>query len=544
MKRLLLIFALLGLLATGCSKDVFDDLKNWVDNIDGGSSVKIPNNEIWYTNGSTKEVTELYDESAFEVGVVSNKYSSRNNCWVIKFDDDVKHIGDKAFYSRGDLTSVTIPSSVTSIGTAAFANCSSLKRFRGKFASEDGRALIVDSNLVAFAPAGLATYTIPDGVTVIDDYVFNDCSDLESVVIADSVTAIGERAFELCYELASVVMPENLITIGDYAFADCTKLVRISIPNSVTTIGKRAFIDCHSLLGFQGKYVSDDERCIIVDGRLIAFAPAELTEYTIPDGVTEIGECVFLSCNNLNKVTMSNSVVSLEEGAFSCCANLSQITLSDRLSMIGDSAFGNNYSLSEVKLPNSVVTIGDGAFADCSGMANIDIPNSVTTIGSSAFSFCGSLTMVEIPDSVTTLGDNLFLGCQALESVVFGNGITTVPNYAFCKCDNLAAVTLGDRVTMIGECSFEHCMNLTSITLPETTTAIGERAFYGCHNLNSLYCKALTPPAAVVTYNSWDLFGNNNVERLIYVPSGSVDAYKSADGWKDYANAICGYSFE
>ncbi|MBO7189292.1 MAG: leucine-rich repeat domain-containing protein [Alistipes sp.] len=400
MKRLLPLFVLLGLLATSCSKDMFDDLKNWVDNLDGGSNGTIPNNEIWYTNGSTKDATEPYDVSAFDVDIVSNTYNPSKNCWVIKFDGEVKSIGEYAFYGRTELTSVTIPCGVTSIESASFALCTDLKKFVSEFASVDGRTLIVDGNLVAFAPAGLSSYTTPGGVVTIDDCVFSNCYDLESIVISDGVLSIG------------------------------------------------------------------------------------------------------------------------------------------------DSVFNNSHNLTSVVLPATITEIGDTAFAYCMALTDISIPNRVTSIGSGAFAFCNSLTAIKIADSVTSLGNNVFEGCQELESVVLGNGITAIPNYAFFKCDKLSNVVFGDNVTTIGELAFKYCMSLTSITIPETVVAIGERVFRVCLNLERVYCKAITPPTAVVTYDGWMVFDDNAVERRIYVPTASVEAYKLADGWIEYANSIVGYNFE
>lgn len=518
MRKLLLILFLLGVFATGCSEDMLDDLKNFIDNVGGGSGAIIQNNEIWYTNGSTQEATEIYDEEAFDVNVVSNSYNSRNKCWVIEFDGEVTTIGKRAFYARTALTSVVIPSSVTSIEKEAFTHCSSLKRFVGKFASEDGRALIVDSKLVAFAQAGLTEYTIPEGVTEIDDSVFSDCTDLKSVVISDSVTAIGERVFEMCCNLESVVLSENLRSIGDYAFMDCSSLTSVTIPDSVTTIGISPFINCRGLQEFNGKFTSNDGRVLVVDGKLVAFAPAGLTEYIIPDGVTEIDESVFFNCNNLNQVTMPNSVTSIGKLSFASCA------------------------LKEIKLSNNLSTIGDEAFLYCNSLSKIMLPNSLKNIGCSAFSFSG-LTSISIPDSVTYLGDNIFFGCQELKSAVFGDGVTTIPNYAFFKCDVLSDVVLGDNVSTIGELAFKYC-GLQRITLPESLTAISERAFRMCTCLKEVYCKAITPPMAVVNSDSWSAFDDNDIERFIYVPLQSETAYKSADGWCDYADAIVGYVYE
>ena len=144
-----------------------------------------------------------------------------------------------------------------------------------------------------------------------------------------------------------------------------------------------------------------------------------------------------------------------------------------------------------------------------------DLPNSVTTIGDGAFVWCYNLKKITLPDSVTEIGDS-----------------------AFGHCYNLKKITLPDSVTEIGDGAFKYCYNLKKITIPNSLTEIGDNAFAGCKNLKEVFCKATTPPSISI-----GVFYNNASDCKIYVPRESVEAYKSAKGWKDYASAIVGYDF-
>ncbi len=356
---------------------------------------KPANNEIWYTNGSTTEATTPNNTNAFGANIVSNTYDAAKECWVIKFDGEVTMIGYQSFYNCssltsvtigdsvtkiGDyafsycrsLTSVTIPNSVTTIGDDAFRNCSSLTEFRGKYASEDGRCLIIDGTLNSFAiGCGATEYTIPNSVTTVGEYAFSDCSSLTSVTIPDSVTTIGRYAFYDCYSLTSVTIPDSVTTIGDNAFYWCSSLTSVTIPDSVTTIGDYAFDGCSSLTSvtipdsvteigdfvfagcrnlreFNGKYASEDGRCLIIDGTLTSFAPAGLTEYTIPNSVTTIGRYAFYDCDSLTSVTIPDSVTTIGEYAFYYCSSLTSVTIPDSVTTIGDYAFDGCHSLTSV----------------------------------------------------------------------------------------------------------------------------------------------------------------------------------------------------
>ena len=106
----------------------------------------------------------------------------------------------------------------------------------------------MDGKLVAFAPSGLTTYTIPDGVTSIEPWGFCNCSNLTSIIIPNGVTTIGKSAFNSCSKLTSITLPQSLETIESGAFYKCLKLKSITIPKNVTTIGDNAFNECRGLI--------------------------------------------------------------------------------------------------------------------------------------------------------------------------------------------------------------------------------------------------------------------------------------------------------
>ena len=215
----------------------------------------------------------------------------------------------------------------------------------------------------------------------------------------------------------SITLPECVTTIDDGALTNCVLLPEINIPDSVTTIGKLAFASCSSLTRFNGKYASDDGRCLIIDGTLNSFAPAGLTEYTIPNSVTEIGGYAFSDCSSLTSVTIPDSVTEIGNYAFYECSSLTSVTIPDIVTTIGGYAFAWCKSLTSVTIGDSVTTIGDDTFWNCRSLTSITIPDSVTSIGQSAFNGCSSLISINIPDSVTTIGNFAFDGCSSLTSV-------------------------------------------------------------------------------------------------------------------------------
>ncbi|MCL2079197.1 MAG: leucine-rich repeat protein [Oscillospiraceae bacterium] len=199
-------------------------------------------------------------------------------------------ITDDAFSGCTSLAGITIPNSVTSIGSSAFYECESLKDI-----------------------------VIPDGVKTIGDSAFSGCTSLAGITIPNSVTSIGSSAFIGCTSLKDIVIPDGIRSIGDSAFRGCTSLAGITIPNSVTSIERLAFDGCESL-----------------------------KDIVIPNSVTSIETWAFRDCTSLAGITIPDSVTTIRNSAFNGCKSLKDIFIPESVNFIGKKAFLNCDSLTIV----------------------------------------------------------------------------------------------------------------------------------------------------------------------------------------------------
>ena len=192
--------------------------------------------------------------------------------------------------------------------------------------------------------------------------------------------------------------------------------------------------------------------------------------------------------------TIEGKLVTSIGGAFSNCSSLTNITIPDGVTSIGDFAFNGCTSLTGITIPDSVTSIGSWAFHICINLTNITIPDSVTSIGDFAFWGCSSLTSITIPNSVTSIGKRAFEDCSNLTSITIPNSVTSIGVAAFRDCSNLTNITIPDSVTSIGSRAFENCTSLTSITIPKNVTDIGAGAFQGCKELRIINFLGDSPP--------------------------------------------------
>ncbi|MBQ7379276.1 MAG: leucine-rich repeat protein [Clostridia bacterium] len=373
----------------------------------------------------------------------------------------VVEIGYLAF-RRCDLTSITMPDSITSIGDSAFFGCTAL-----------------------------TSITIPDGVTSIGVRTFDSCYSLMSITIPGSVTSIGDRAFKQCNGLTSVTIGNGVTSIGNSAFALCTSLTSITLPDSVTSIGNSPFAFCDDLTSIvvtdgNPRYHSRGDCVIETESKTLVIG-CKASVIPVDGSVTSIGATAFSYCRGLTSITIPDSVTSIGDFAFSGCTGLISITIPGSVTSIGDSAFSGCTGLTSITIPDSVTNIGESAFAKCTGLTGVTIGNGVTSIGNSAFSGCSGLTSILIPNSVTNIGNLAFEKCTGLTSITIPDSVTSIGGYAFSYCTGLINITIPDSVTDIGGFAFSGCTGLTSIIIPDGVTSIRRNTFGGCIGLTNIF---------------------------------------------------------
>jgi len=384
----------------------------------------------------------------------------------ITLHNKVTSIGDYAFYGCG-ITNMTIPDSVTFFGEHAFDNCSDLtyinitnleKWFNLTFETETCNPLYYVKNLYVNG-SPVTNLTIPDGITVIGEYAFYNCTGLESVTIPDSITGIGKMAFYGCTGLKSLNLSGNSAVIGESVFHNCTALTDVTISGNIKSIGSYSFYYCNKLkmvninnirdwcaIEFRDNYSNPVyySNNLYLDG-------SPVKDLIIPEGVTRIGERAFFCYKQLTSVTLPDSLSSVGSYAFYGCSNLTNVNIKD-IKEWCDIEFENSANplsnskcclngtpVTEVRIPDGITRIGSGAFEECKTLTKVTIPDSVTSIGKNAFSSCSSLTGIKIPEDVTSIDDYTFYSCNMLYIIIPKN-VTSISSSAFFFCDELKTV--------------------------------------------------------------------------------------------------------
>ncbi|MBQ4578908.1 MAG: leucine-rich repeat protein, partial [Clostridia bacterium] len=413
--------------------------------------------------------------------------------------DGVKTIRDCAFYcSTNLLKEITIPASVTTVGTAAFYfACPTDVIFEGSVPSL-GTDAFSGVYATCYYPANDGSWTVSareafgDSLTwqsyyptsgtcgenltwTLDDaYVLtiSGTGDMDDWNYIGDIPWNGHQ-----YDITAVVIEEGVTSIGSIAFRDCYSLTSVSIPDSVTSIGRRAFGNCYRMTGA-----------------------------SIPDSVAFIGDGAFEYCEVLESVTIPTGVTAIGSSTFECCYELKQVTVPEGVTAIGDSAFAGCIGLTDLILPDTVTTIGSSAFQGCSGLKQVSLPANVASIGVNAFSGCRALTeiLVDSGNTCYTSLDGVLFNKEKTELITYPAGKTataygipagveTVGESAFSRCSVLTEITIPDSVMSIGEYAFSFCSGLIEVTIPDSVASIGESAFSSCSGLTKVTFEGSAP---------------------------------------------------
>lgn len=355
----------------------------------------------------------------------------------ISFNGDnyaVTCIGENAFYECKNLSSVTIPNTITGIKKKAFYTCKALTEI-----------------------------SLPGSVEYIEEDAFYLCG-LTSITMSEGLVNIRSEAFQSCHELTSVVIPNSVKSIGTYAFAYCNKLITVTIPANITSLGTNAFYECKNLKNI----VWNAKKCkdfTTADNAPFKSALTKISSFSFGDEVENIPAYLCAGMTSLKEITIPASVQSIGTDAFDGCTQISKVDISNIAAWCGFEFTTSNMLLQHAEL-----------YVNGVQPKEIDIPDGVTTIAHHSFLGCTKLAKVTTPSSVTEIGQGAFKNGNRLQTIVLGAGIETIADSAFANCPYLITVHAQMEFPPIIDASvFADCGDLSGVDCYVPTESM---AFY------------------------------------------------------------------
>ena len=483
------------------------------------------------------------------------------NLKYIHLSDNLTKLSEETFVSCESLQSIDIPQSVTSIGDQCFVGCFQLTNINiPKSLKQLGLGCFYACpNLVAFnVESGNLQFESSGGVLISADhsqiYAYPAAKKDTVYTVPYGVTTIPANCFAYCKQLKRIHLPNTLKNIGFEAFFNCG-IDSMTVPNSVKNIQQGAFYACENLKFIK---LSDSLEYIGTD----CFRMSGLEEVVIPTPIANyFGN--FIDCKNLKSVKLPEGLTQL--GSFAGCTSLQEINIPQSITEIGSQCFARCKSITAITLPNALTKLGDQSFYEVS-LTNVTLPASLVEYNC-AFDCCKNLTEIlvdenntkfcsvngilfskekdriyqypigrkeiefTVPNNVKGINQHAF-AYSRLKKVNFPDGLSFIDPWSFWNSD-IESIIIPNSVKSIAYATFGACQNLKTVQLPATLEKLGYESFSGCTNLRSVYLLATTPPVAI--YNTFEKCPE---DRILYVPKASLEDYKNADYWKDFAQIL------
>ena len=373
-------------------------------------------------------------------------YSYRDKIDIVVIGDGVKRISKNAFADCSRIKRVLINKSVTEIESDAFKGCTDLRRVEYGGTQQEWEELYIGSGNEQLKNAEfIYSSDLSETRKNILDYLRYTKLEDNTVTVTGCSSDIDK------IDIPNQIEGLPVTAIGENAFNGCSQLTEITIPNSVSDIGDYAFSGC------------------------------AIRNIVIPDNVKTISAGMFSGCTNLQSVTMPDSIQEIGSNAFYGCGSIRNITIPESTASIGNYAFYNCYNLNDIIIGGGVESIGEHAFQDCRSLQNVYITDlekwcNITFAGADAnpLYYAQNLyvndvpvTDLTIPDNVTSISDYAFSGFDALTNVTIPDNVTYIGDSAFSECNGLTNITLGSGVKSIGSGAFEKCVNLDSVRISD-----------------------------------------------------------------------------